>query len=144
MGKTIKMVLAVMALMSISALSPADASVAQPKPMKVLVFWGSWCGTCPGVMSQMEQIRKAYAGRNVEFVAVSLEGEAAPSEYLHRKGYGFRSQVNGDELLKRYDGAGVPWVVITDANGKPVSQPSLASRPQAVADLVRIELDLRT
>ena len=144
MHKTIRTALLVVALMSISALSPADAFAPGSKPMKVLVFWGSWCGACPTVMSQVEQIRKDYAGRNVEFVAVSLEGESTPSAYLRRKGYGFKSLPNGDDLLKRYSGVAVPWVVITDSNGTPLAQPSRNASPLPVADLVRIELDLRS
>jgi thiol-disulfide isomerase/thioredoxin len=119
-------------------------SASSSAPLKVLVFWGSWCSNCPEVMRQMEALRKQYAGHNVEFVAVSLEGEPAPAKYLQQKGYGFHLKTNGDALLARYQAVGVPWVVITDAQGNSVANPSRHDTPLNVVDDVRMELDLRT
>lgn len=119
-------------------------AAAPPEPLQVLVFWGSWCGNCPALMREMEALRQQFAGRNVEFVAVSLEGEAAPQQYLARKGYGFRLKTDGDALLARYQAVGVPWVVVTDTRGKALANPSARNAPQDVAEQVRLELDLRS
>ena len=133
-------------LMALSlCLGSTQARAAEPsEPLQVLVFWGSWCSNCPAVMREMELLRKQYAGRNVEFVAVSLEGEASPQQYLSRKGYGFRLKTDGDALLARYQAVGVPWVVVTDTRGKALANPSASSAPQNVAEQVRLELDLRS
>lgn len=114
------------------------------EPLKVLVFWGSFCSNCPAVMRQMDALREQYAGRNVQFVAVSLEGEEAPQQYLARKGYGFEMKADGDALLARYQAVGVPWVVLTDAAGNAIANPSRGSAPREVAEKLRLELDLRT
>jgi len=121
----------------------ANATVAG-EPLQVLVFWGSWCGNCPPVMRQMEALRKEYEGRNVEFVAVSLEGEDAPQNYLRRKGYGFQLKTDGDALMARYEAVGVPWVVLIDTAGKVVSNPSRHGSAAEVGARVKMELDLRT
>ena len=94
--------------------------------------------------SESTSLRKQYAGRNVEFVAVSLEGEDAPQNYLTQKGYGFHLKTNGDALLSRYQAVGVPWVVLTDAAGNAVANPSRGGAARELGDLVKIELDLRT
>lgn len=132
-----------MALVLFATVATARAA-APALPLKVLVFWGSWCGNCPAVMREMESLRKQYAGRNVEFVAVSLEGEDAPQNYLTQKGYGFHLKTNGDALLSRYQAVGVPWVVLTDAAGNAVANPSRGGAARELGDLVKIELDLRT
>ena len=125
--------------------APATGRAAAPDtPLKVLVFWGSWCSNCPAVMREMEVLRKQYIGRNVEFVAVSLEGETAPQQYLSSKGYGFALKTNGDALLARYQAVGVPWVVLTDNTGKAVANPSRGGAADDLAGLVKLELDLRT
>lgn len=143
MLRNFRIILALLALLSISAVATRSEASTTPPAIKVLVFWGSWCGTCPAVMAQMEEMRREYSGRNVEFVAVSLEGETQPRKYL-AKGYGFRASQDGDALLARYNGNGVPWVVVTDGRGKAIAEPSRSGGPGAVAALVKIELDLRT
>lgn len=117
---------------------------APSEPLQVLVFWGSWCSNCPALMREMEALRKQYAGRNVEFIAVSLEGEAAPQQYLNRKGYGFGLKTDGDALLAHYQAVGVPWVVVTDPSGRALANPSARSAPQDVVEQVKLELDLRS
>jgi thiol-disulfide isomerase/thioredoxin len=130
-------------LLSLSSIVPKVDARMTADPIKVLVFWGSWCANCPAMMAKMEKVRRHFAGRNVEFVAVSLEGEAQPQKY-RAKGYGFKSRRDGDQLLARYQGVGVPWVVVTDAEGTPLAEPSRSGSLDSVAEAVRIELDLRT
>ncbi|MDO9453447.1 MAG: TlpA disulfide reductase family protein [Stagnimonas sp.] len=125
------------------AITTARAA-APAEPLKVLVFWGSFCSNCPAVMRQMDALREQYGDRNVQFVAVSLEGEEAPQQYLARKGYGFHIKTDGDALLARYQAVGVPWVVLTDAAGNAIANPSRGGAPREVADKLRLELDLRT
>ena len=130
-------------LLGLCATSTARAATSA-EPLKVLVFWGSFCSNCPAVMRQMDALREQYASRNVQFVAVSLEGEEAPQQYLAREGYGFKMKTDGDALLARYQAVGVPWVVLTDAAGNAIANPSRGSSPREVADKLKLELDLRT
>lgn len=132
------------ALLALLMLGHAGAAQASQPPLKVLVFWGSWCANCPAVMRDLDALRQQYAGRNVEFVAVSLEGETTPRKYLAGKGYGFAMKTDGDALLARYQAVGVPWVVVTDAAGNVVANPSQGAAPREVGGLVKLELDLRT
>lgn len=132
------------AFLALLMLGHAGAATAKQPPLKVLVFWGSWCANCPTVMRDLETLRQQYAGRNVEFVAVSLEGEATPQKYLAGKGYGFAMKIDGDALLASYQAVGVPWVVVTDAAGNAIANPSQLAAPREVGGLVKMELDLRT
>src|ERR1043165_6638124 len=46
---------------------------------KVLVInlWATWCGPCRMEAPEYEQVRKKYADRNIEFVAVTVEDPRA-------------------------------------------------------------------
>jgi thiol-disulfide isomerase/thioredoxin len=74
---------------------PADAAVAalfastfpdadgQPQPLaqwqsKLLVvnFWATWCAPCVEEMPDLERVRRAYLGRNVEIVGLGIDNAA--------------------------------------------------------------------
>src|SRR4051812_32050587 len=42
---------------------------------KVLVvnLWATWCGPCRMEVPEYEQVRKEYAGRGIEFIALTVE-----------------------------------------------------------------------
>ena len=46
----------------------------------VINLWATWCGPCRREIPEYEKVRKAYAGREVEFIGLTTEdpGTAAP------------------------------------------------------------------
>lgn len=143
---TATLMAAAMLMLSNSAYS-ADTNnqktAASEDTVNVLVFWGSWCGSCNSVMKSIEALRKTHAGKNVKFTAVSLSDEENPQAYMQKNQFGFDVQTNGSELMTAYDIPGVPWVVVTDKNGKVLANPSKNTRPSGVADNLNMDLALR-
>lgn len=129
-------------MLTLLAAAPGRAT-ASAEPIKVLVFWGSWCPNCPAVMKEMDKVRARFAGRQVRFVAVSFAGETDPQKALQRKGVGFEVMTDGDALFKQVGGVGVPWVVVTDSRDQVIAKPSAHAVPSAVPGDVALELSLR-
>jgi thiol-disulfide isomerase/thioredoxin len=144
LSKIAAVVGAALAIVALNAYAAAPRALpADSEEVNVLLFWGSWCHNCPKVLQSMEQVRKAYAGKKVKFYAVSLDGEKQPEQYLNAKGVGFESITNGTDMLAGYDAPGVPWVVITDKNGKMIANPSRNTALTNVAAMVKMDLSLR-
>jgi len=63
---------------------------------KVLVInlWATWCGPCRMEVPEYEQVRKKYAGREIEFVALTVEDPRAASDrvkqFVRDFHFGFR------------------------------------------------------
>ncbi|HEX8745895.1 MAG TPA: TlpA disulfide reductase family protein [Pyrinomonadaceae bacterium] len=60
----------------------------------VLNLWASWCGPCRMEVPEYERVRKEYAGRGVEFIALTTEDPRTASErvkqFVRDFKFGFR------------------------------------------------------
>jgi thiol-disulfide isomerase/thioredoxin len=63
---------------------------------KVIVvnLWATWCGPCRMEVPDYEQVRKEYAGRSVEFIALTTEDPNTSSDrvkkFVRNFNFGFR------------------------------------------------------
>ncbi|HKS28754.1 MAG TPA: TlpA disulfide reductase family protein [Pyrinomonadaceae bacterium] len=60
----------------------------------VLNLWASWCGPCRMEVPEYERVRKEYAGRGVEFIALTTEDPRTASDrvkqFVREFKFGFR------------------------------------------------------
>lgn len=126
-----------------ASLDRTPAHPAYDSPYTVLAFWSSACGYCPKVMANLEKLRHRFRESPVEFLAVSTDGEQQPERYLERNGIQMRAFTNGSKLMRSVDAPGFPWVVIVNARGDVVANPSRRTAPANVASMVEMDLILR-
>ena len=85
-----------------------------------LDFWASWCGPCAKSLPALDEIRKKYAGRGFEVLAVNLDEN--PDDGLaflrdHPVSYPVVYDPKGD-VPSAYDVQGMPYAFIIDRQGK--------------------------
>ncbi|MBC7932946.1 MAG: TlpA family protein disulfide reductase [Rubrivivax sp.] len=60
----------------------------------VINLWATWCGPCRREIPEYEEVRKAYAARGVEFIALTTEDPRTDSErvkkFVREFNFGFR------------------------------------------------------
>jgi thiol-disulfide isomerase/thioredoxin len=93
----------------------------------VINFWASWCGPCRREVPEYEKVRKAYAGRNVEFVGLTAEDPRTATQsvnkFLREVRFGFRlGWADHDTAQLLMDGqAVVPQTIIHDGAGRVIN-----------------------
>lgn len=93
----------------------------------VLSFWATWCGPCQEELPRLSKLSEEYAGKNVRFVAVSIDdpkdrGKIQP--FLQRQRVGLEVWVgaSADDLARFGLGDIVPGTVVLDAQGELVGR----------------------
>lgn len=97
---------------------------------KVIVVnvWASWCGPCRSEVPEYEKVRKAYAGRDVEFIGLTTEDPRTSSsrvkDFLRNVNFGFRlGWADRETAYTLMNGRGtIPQTLVIAANGRIVSQ----------------------
>ncbi len=92
---------------------------------KVLVInlWASWCGPCRREIPEYERVRKAYSGRDVEFVGLTTEDPDHSFErvnkFLRDVSFGFRlGWADHETAHTLMNGMStIPQTLVIDANG---------------------------
>ena len=76
--------------------------------------------------------------------AVNIGAQANAAQALLRKGgQDLELIADGQTLAERFGVQSVPWVVVVDANGEPVYEPSRNTVPTQLAKYVQMDLALR-
>jgi thiol-disulfide isomerase/thioredoxin len=103
----------------------------------VLNLWASWCGPCRSEVPEYEKVRKAYAGREVEFIGLTSEDPRTATgrvkEFARNLSFGFRlGWADRETTLTLMNGnSTIPQTLVIAPNGRIVSQWRGYSRRQS-------------
>jgi len=96
---------------------------------KVIVvnLWASWCGPCRREVPEYEKVRKAYAGREVEFIGLTMEdprtSSARVKKFLRDINFSFRlgwaDRETARTLMNGKDS--IPQTLVIDGDGRIVN-----------------------
>lgn len=93
----------------------------------VINLWASWCGPCRREIPEYEKVRKAYAGRDVEFIGLTTEDRRTSSDRVHRflgsVNFGFRlGWADRETAHTLMNGRGaIPQTLVIDVDGRVVN-----------------------
>ena len=93
----------------------------------VINLWASWCGPCRREIPEYEKVRKAYAGRGVEFIGLTTESPRTSSDRVNRflrdVSFGFRLGWADRETARTLmNGRGaIPQTLVIDVDGRVVN-----------------------
>jgi len=93
----------------------------------VINLWASWCGPCRREVPEYEKVRKAYAGRDVEFIGLTTEDPRTSSDrvknFLHDVSFSFRLGWADRETARTLMNGerAIPQTLVIDADGRIVS-----------------------
>lgn len=86
-------------------------------------MWATWCGPCKVEIPHLKQLEKEFAGKNVEFVSISVDVEKDKEKW---KNMVQKDELGGtqlfasgwSEITKYYDITGIPRFMVFDTEGK--------------------------
>ncbi len=93
----------------------------------VINLWASWCGPCRMEVPEYEKVRKAYAGRDVEFIGLTTEDPRTSSDrvnkFLRDISFGFRLGWADRETARTLlnGRSSIPQTLVIDADGRVVN-----------------------
>jgi thiol-disulfide isomerase/thioredoxin len=93
----------------------------------VLSFWATWCGPCQEELPRLSAISKSYAGKNVRFIAVSIDDKKdihkiQPFLQKHSVALDVWTGASADTLDRFGLGNIVPGTVILDKQGDAITR----------------------
>lgn len=103
----------------------------------VVNMWASWCPPCRSEVPEYEKVRKAFAGREVEFVGLTTEdprtSSARVKQFLRNVDFGFRlGWADRETAYTLMSGRNtLPQTLVFGANGRIVAQWHGYSRRQS-------------
>jgi thiol-disulfide isomerase/thioredoxin len=93
----------------------------------VVNLWATWCGPCRMEVPEYEQVRKEYAGRGIEFIALTAEDPHTTSDrvkqFVRDFNFGFRlGWADREMALTLMNGRNtIPQTLVIAADGHIVS-----------------------
>ena len=106
-----------------------------------LDLWASWCGPCIAEMPHLQKLREKYAGKDVAFVAISIDTDTRKwlkkIKDLKLDGIQLIDQFGSQnsKIATDYKVHGVPHYVLIDKKGKIAS--AFAPIPSSAAEIER-------
>lgn len=96
---------------------------------KVIVvnLWASWCGPCRREVPDYENVRKEFAGRNVEFIGLTTEDPRTSGkrvrEFVRKLNFGFRLGWADDATARTLSNGSraIPQTLVIAPDGRVVS-----------------------
>lgn len=68
----------------------------------VLTFWSTKCAVCHSEIPKLNQVVERYKGKEVVFLALTMENEAKVNPYLKRNPFNYTVLTNGFGVVLKY------------------------------------------
>jgi thiol-disulfide isomerase/thioredoxin len=104
----------------------------------VVNLWASWCGPCRREVPDYENVRKEFAGRNVEFIGLTTEDPRTSSkrvrDFVRKLNFGFRLGWADSETAHTLmnGNSAIPQTLVIAPDGRVVSHWQGYSRGHSV------------
>ncbi len=87
----------------------------------MLFFWATWCPYCQQLMPHIQSTLYQYEDElNLKVLALNINEDADPEDYLNSKGYGFTLLPKAEAVAEKYQIYGTPGVLIFNQKGQMV------------------------
>ena len=90
--------------------------------------WATWCGPCKAEIPSLKKVEKAYHGKNIEFVSISVDQAKDHDKWkamVAEKELGgiqlFADKDWGSDFVKGYGIRGIPRFILIDTEGNVVN-----------------------
>lgn len=84
-------------------------------------FWFINCPPCRMEIPDLNELKAEYAGKNVEFVAITFDPKNQVSEFLQKIPFDFKIIPGARKIIETYGVQGFPTSVVVDKKGKVVN-----------------------
>jgi thiol-disulfide isomerase/thioredoxin len=109
------------------------------KPV-LIDFWATWCVPCTASMPELAEIYKQAKSKGLVLISVDQDEEAGKAaEFLASHGYDWQNFHDGDgAIAKLLPSAGIPHMVLVDANGTVAYDTAGVDRNRLRAHIARL------
>lgn len=83
----------------------------------VLNFWFTTCSPCKKEIPELNQLKKEFVGKDVEFIAVALDEEYKIASFLKGTPFNYEIVDSGSWLASRFEVSAYPSNIVIDKKG---------------------------